>query len=35
MKDDSVLKHKDDRVSLDLFHILQWYYDEGVKDEPA
>lgn len=33
IKDGSLLERKDDRVSIDLFRIPPWFYDEMVKEQ--
>jgi hypothetical protein len=35
IQDGSGLKHKDDGVSIDLFRIPPWFYDEVVQDAQA
>ena len=33
IQDSSVAEHKDDGVSIDLFRIPPWFYDEMVKEQ--
>jgi hypothetical protein len=32
IKDGAVVKHEDDGIYIDLFHMPQWFYDEVVKE---
>jgi hypothetical protein len=34
IKDRSIVKHEDGRVSIDLFRIPPWFYDEVMTEQP-